>query len=166
MKAGLRSRTKLSTVAVALLVALSVGSASPASAAGIFALAEGYYVAAPPVVYPGMAAPVSVGLANTSSTTDASVTVSFRVICNNAWPRPQADGPTVTVTVPADKTRPVGAEELARATSVVPVPLDCAPVAGGTTSPDGYFYVTISQTGSPDYQKTAPFYVEPISPGD
>lgn len=71
----------LSAVAAALITVSSLLVATPAQAAGSFSLNNGHFFVAPPVVYPGLIAPVSVGLGNNSNASAATVTITFGIVC-------------------------------------------------------------------------------------
>ena len=91
----------LSAVAAALITVSSLLVATPAQAAGSFSLNNGHFFVAPPVVYPGLIAPVSVGLGNNSNASAATVTITFGIVCYSPG-RPGAESSAQTVIVPPD----------------------------------------------------------------
>jgi hypothetical protein len=160
VKSGTRRRHIIPAALAATLLALgSLGIASPAHAAGSFALTDGHVLAAPPVVYPGLLAPVSVGLGNNSTTSAANVTITFGIVCYSPN-RPEAHSAQQTVVVPPDTSRPAGGRQLVRVASVVAVPAACTKPTGPIPlTQEGYFWVEMTQAGVPTQMKMVPLWV-------
>lgn len=158
--------TKLATAVAACLIlaAAPVINASPSHAAGNFSLTNGHVFSAPPVIYPGLATTVSVGLGNTSNIAPANVTVSFGLVClshsfkitESAW-----QGDAVNFVIPADPSQPAGARELRRASATLTVPPTCSTTSTWAIPPstDGYFWVRMDEPGRPSLTKQFPIYV-------
>mgnify|MGYP000017587086 CR=1 FL=1 len=152
-------RLTLSAVAAALITVSSLLVATPAQAAGSFSLNNGHFFVAPPVVYPGLIAPVSAGLGNNSNASAATVTITFGIVCNSPG-RPVAESSAQTIVIPPDPSRPAGGSQLTRVAATVAVPTACTKPTGPIPlSQDGYFWVKMTQAGMPDQMKMVPIWV-------